>query len=830
MQDAMEIKAEQIVSDVLELPPAQRTPAVDRACGRDAALRARVDTLLRASAAAGDFMADPTVAPGADATLDPSAVAAPSTARVGERPGDLIGPYKLLEQIGEGGFGVVFMAEQQRPVRRRVAIKVIKLGMDTREVVARFEAERQALAMMDHPSIAKVFDAGATATGRPYFVMELVRGSPVTEYADKHKLTTRDRVALAAQVCRAVQHAHSKGVIHRDLKPTNVLVTVTDDRPVPKVIDFGIAKATQAKLTDMTLFTAHRQLIGTPQYMSPEQADSDGSDIDTRTDVYSLGVLIYELLVGATPLDARSLRSAAFDAMRRMIAEADTPHLSVRLSGLGETSATVATNRATDVKQLTRQLHGELDWIVIKSLDKDRSRRYDTAAALADDLGRYLAGEAVLAGPVSGAYRLRKTLRRYRATVAVTAAIAACLLLGVAGTTWGLIQARANERRAFAGEAAAHKQRAIALANEQRALAGEASADRQRAVVESFADADKADLLLYRGSLSEAESLYRTAWQRQRSLLGGDDPRTIGTMQRCVALMSRVGRSAEAEAAMADAVDADRRAGRAGRPEFADLLVAVATASQDPTVAGPWFEEALSLLHAGPQDDPKLTSVLLSYAKLLQAAGRPDKARSRLEEAVAVEWRPKRIHPAPRGRAARAGRTAAADGGHGRGPAGRSKRHRRLLRDGNAAGRPGAATGAVAPAHLPDPTGGVGRRCGPRVRAGDGPAPAAPVTRSGRGDAEPLRGVGPFGPDVPDRPPTGVSGRCLPGHRRTVGRVVPAQSPPDHRPEIAGRLPGRAARRYGVGRRPDRDRPRHLRLRGCAPGRRTLHPAGGRRR
>ena len=317
-------------------------------------------SLVAAEGVRDGFLSSPTVAPRSDETLDPSTGGSPalSQAPVGEKPGEMIGPYKLLEQIGEGGFGIVFSAEQLRPVRRRVALKVIKLGMDTREVVARFEAERQALAMMDHPNIARVFDAGATSTGRPYFVMELVRGSPVTEYADKHKLSTRDRVALAAQICRAVQHAHSKGVIHRDIKPNNVLVTTADDKPVPKVIDFGIAKATQAKLTDMTLFTAHRQLIGTPQYMSPEQADSDGSDIDTRTDVYSLGVLTYELLVGATPLDARSLRSAAFEAMRKMIAEAEPPKLATRLSGLGDSLATVATNRGTDAGHLAKQLQG----------------------------------------------------------------------------------------------------------------------------------------------------------------------------------------------------------------------------------------------------------------------------------------------------------------------------------------------------------------------------------------------------------------------------------------------------------------------------------------
>ena len=462
-------RAEDVVATAMELPAGERPAVITAACAGDPSLRARVEALMAALGRAERFLSDP--------TSDGLPGAGP-TAAVTEGPGSRIGRYKLLEQIGEGGFGVVFMAEQEVPVRRQVALKVIKLGMDTREVVARFEAERQALALMDHPSIARVFDAGSTDAGRPYFVMELVRGSPITEYADRHKLSTGDRVSLAAAVCRAVQHAHGKGVIHRDLKPTNVLVTVTDGRPVPKVIDFGIAKATEARLTDRTLFTGHRQLIGTPQYMSPEQADSDGSDIDTRTDVYSLGVVLYELLVGATPIDGRELRSAAAEAMRRMIRERDPASPSTRLSSLGETLATVATNRGTDAKHLSRQLSGELDWIVMRALEKDRTRRYDTAAALADDLGRYLAGEAVLAGPVSGAYRARTWARRHRAAIGVAGAVAAALLLGIVGTTIGLV--RANRLRHVA------EQRQVE-ADRSRKLA-ESESDRAQAEVQFLAD------------------------------------------------------------------------------------------------------------------------------------------------------------------------------------------------------------------------------------------------------------------------------------------------------------------------------------------------------
>jgi hypothetical protein len=470
MDTDLERRAEQAFERTLDAAPADRPAALIAACGGDAALLARVQALLAADEAGG-FMGETAAYP---------ARPNPAAAVMGESAGSWIGRYHLLEKIGEGGFGVVFMAEQEKPVRRRVALKVIKLGMDTREVVARFEAERQALAMMDHPNIAKVLDAGATEAGRPYFVMELVRGSPLTEYADKRKLNTKARIELAVLVCRAVQHAHSKGVIHRDLKPSNVLVTVADDKAVPKVIDFGIAKATQSKLTDRTLFTSHRQLIGTPQYMSPEQADSDGVDVDTRTDVYSLGVLLYELLVGTTPMDAKALRSAAFEAMRKMIREVDPAKPSTKLSALGDTAATVAAARGTNAKELSRQLHGELDWIVMKALEKDRSRRYETAAAMADDLGRYLGGEAVLAGPMAGTYRLKKTLKRYRVAVLTGGVIAAVLLLGVFGTTSGLIWARHEAALAVLSERRATDQAALAETEKSTAIAAQAQAEQAR--------------------------------------------------------------------------------------------------------------------------------------------------------------------------------------------------------------------------------------------------------------------------------------------------------------------------------------------------------------
>ena len=333
----------------------------------------------------------------------------------------MIGPYKLLEQIGEGGMGLVFHADQLRPVRRRVALKIIKPGMDTKQVIARFEAERQALALMDHPNIARVLDAGATDSGRPYFVMELVRGIPITEYCDHHKLTIRQRLELFMRVCNAVQHAHQKGIIHRDLKPTNVLVAHDDTVPVPKVIDFGVAKATGQSLTERSLFTGIAQMLGTPRYMSPEQASLNLLDVDTRSDIYSLGVLLYELLTGTTPFEEERMRTLGLDEMRRIIQEEEPPHPSTRVSTLGATLTTTAKRRRIDPRRMSVELRGDLDWIVMKALDKDRNRRYESANSFALDVGRYLANEPVEACPPSVGYRMRKFARRNKAALATAA-------------------------------------------------------------------------------------------------------------------------------------------------------------------------------------------------------------------------------------------------------------------------------------------------------------------------------------------------------------------------------------------------------------------------
>jgi len=425
-----------ILHEATARPAAERQEYVKEACAGDAALLAEVLSLLEAGDGATRLLAAPSMSDGvAETRLGP----------VAEQPGDLIGRYKLLEQIGEGGFGVVFMGEQQRPVRRRVALKVLKPGMDTAQVLARFEAERQALALMDHPNIAKVFDAGATETGRPYFAMELVRGDPITNYCDRNSMTTAERLALFRQVCSAVQHAHNKGLIHRDIKPTNVLVATTDGKPIPKVIDFGVAKAVNQRLTERTLFTQHRQIIGTPEYMSPEQADTTPMvDVDTRSDIYSLGVLLYELLTGVTPFPAARLREAGLGEMLRIIRETDPPRPSTRLSTLGVELPEVAKRRGEQPGKLGTLVRGDLDWIVMKALEKERGRRYTTADAFVQDIDRHLKDEPVEASPPTTAYRIRKYVRRHRAGVTAAVLVLIALVFGVIGTSSGMVWATAE--------------------------------------------------------------------------------------------------------------------------------------------------------------------------------------------------------------------------------------------------------------------------------------------------------------------------------------------------------------------------------------------------
>jgi serine/threonine protein kinase/Tfp pilus assembly protein PilF len=414
--------------------PAARSEYLRQACGSDAALLGQVETLLRAYEQQASFLESPPLAGSAPTSDSP----------LSERLGMQIGPYKLLQQIGEGGMGVVYMAEQEQPLRRRVAIKIIKPGMDSRQVIARFEAERQALSLMDHPNIARVLDGGTTESGRPYFVMELVKGQPITHYCDEKHLTPRQRLELLLPVCQAIQHAHQKGIIHRDIKPSNILVAEYDEKPVPKVIDFGVAKAIGSPLTEKTMFTGFGQIVGTLEYMSPEQAKVNQLDIDTRSDIYSLGVLLYELLAGSTPFDTQRLRSAAFDEMLRIIREEEPPKPSTKMSSSAALPS-VAANRSMEPARLSKTVRGELDWIVMKALEKDRNRRYESANGFALDLQRYLSDEPVQACPPSAAYWLRKFARRNKGGLAVGALVLFFLMLLGGGTGWAVRDRAAQE-------------------------------------------------------------------------------------------------------------------------------------------------------------------------------------------------------------------------------------------------------------------------------------------------------------------------------------------------------------------------------------------------
>ncbi|MCH7701315.1 MAG: serine/threonine protein kinase, partial [Planctomycetes bacterium] len=588
-----------------------RARYLKQVCGERPALLERVDALLRAHDEQKSFLESPP--PVFDATADTSAA--------GEGPGAVIDRYKLLQLIGEGGFGVVYLAEQTEPVRRKVALKIIKPGMDTKQVIARFEAERQALAMMDHPNIAKVLDAGATdseapmGVGRPYFVMELVHGVSLTEYCDTQRLDTQQRLELFIQVCNAVQHAHQKGIIHRDIKPSNVMITLHDGKPVPKVIDFGIAKATNARLTERTLFTEYGQMIGTPAYMSPEQAEMSGLDIDTRSDIYSLGVLLYELLTGLTPFDARRLKAAAYDELRRIIREEEPPKPSTRLSGFlseppqrtsgsgndlgnadrklqpdgpgsdqGSSAFDIARFRRTDPAALSRSLRGDLDWIVMKCLEKDRQGRYETANGLAADIQRHLSNEPVVASPPSASYRFRKFARRNKRLLGSVTGIAAALVIGLTLATYGFITA-SNER----------DQKVVALTKEEQARAeaevvtdflsdmlaavkpeqeGKDVTVRQvldkasKDIAEKFADQPLLEARLrttigwsyYRlGHYFEAEPHLARALDIRQRLLGEEHPDRLAAMHNLANVYLERGRYEEAEALYLDTLETKKR-------------------------------------------------------------------------------------------------------------------------------------------------------------------------------------------------------------------------------------------------------------------------------
>jgi len=484
-------------------------------------MRARLEDLLASEVEAEGFFA--AGAPDVRLRLtEENPLTPPEPAAVDEQVGTRVGPYKLLQRIGEGGCGVVYMAEQERPVRRRVAFKIIKLGMDTKNVIARFEAERQALAMMDHPNIARVLDAGATETGRPYFVMELVRGVKITDYCDQNHLDTPTRLHLFIQVCHAIQHAHQKGIIHRDIKPSNILVTLHDGVPVPKVIDFGIAKAIEQRLTELTLFTAYEQLIGTPAYMSPEQAEMSGLDVDTRSDIYSLGVLLYELLTGRTPFDSKELVRSGVDEMRRTLREREPERPSLRLHTLQRDELTAtAVHRHAEPPKLISQMRGDLDWIVMKALEKDRTRRYETANGLAMDIQRHLNNEPVMARPPSRLYRFQKLVRRNRAVFAATSAVAVALLAGLGTSTLLFLREREARQRAVEAE----RQQALLRVEAERGREMEAELRQQ---AELRAKIVQASAALGQDQFSVADRIVEESALTQPTMEGAQVFRSLG--------------------------------------------------------------------------------------------------------------------------------------------------------------------------------------------------------------------------------------------------------------------------------------------------------------
>jgi serine/threonine protein kinase/tetratricopeptide (TPR) repeat protein len=573
---------------------------------------------------------------------------------------DRIGPYRILQKIGEGGMGIVYEAEQETPVRRRVALKLVKWGMDTGQVVARFEAERQALALMNHPNVARVFDAGATREGRPYFVMECVKGVPITEHCDRHRLTTRERLELFMQVCEGVQHAHQKGIIHRDIKPSNILVEVREGKAVPKIIDFGVAKATEHRLTERTLFTELGQLVGTPEYMSPEQAEMTHQDIDTRTDVYSLGVVLYELLVGALPFDPKTLREAGYDEIRRRIREEDPPKPSTRISTLESSKKTkCAARRRTDPQALSRSLRGDLDWIAIRALEKDRTRRYPTAMGLAVDIERHLKHEPVRASPPSVAYRIRKFMARHRVGVAAGVMVALALIVGAALAVGGMVNAREQRdvarREAMKAEAInAFLLNTFALPDPLRGAgrdvtvleAMDRSTDKITSMLGDQPEVEAAvknrlgDVYRRLGEYQAAEALLVSALELRLELFDRDHPDVAETLFLLASARHDLGQLEEAEQGYLESLEIVRRLLGDENSDVARGINTVARLRRDQgdlEQSEALFREALAMRRnlLGPNDADVAESTH-DLAQLLQMRGKYDEAEQLFRESLRI--------------------------------------------------------------------------------------------------------------------------------------------------------------------------------------------------